>query len=354
MILLLSKKKFILCWKKKRTMLPQKTIFKKSAGKKNNKTKVIYVVGSGKRPGIYGTWAECQSQVIGFKNSAFRKFEDLQEAKNYAIAYDLEFDETKAKRILNLESPDKDSTPSSALSKHSFISGIDISLEKPAVVTTLKPQPEVADVNFNIIDIIESSDDFFDRLKQLVMTTIFNYFHFEIWTDGSCKPNPGNGGYAALIILTLKNNNNLNIKEQQILKTHLYGSQNNTTNQIMETFAVLQSCAFVQECLKKVENIMLEHKRIDVDIVYHIDCRAVLDGCRSDVLRWQKKGFPNANPELWKKMYELVYDREKTYFYTAHLRYNVSFKWNHVKAHAENFGNNYVDRLANAQVQKQK
>lgn len=46
---------------------------------KNN----FYAVLSGRKPGIYRTWDECQKQVIGFKGARFKGFVTRQEAENF-------------------------------------------------------------------------------------------------------------------------------------------------------------------------------------------------------------------------------------------------------------------------------
>ncbi|PDZ94559.1 ribonuclease H [Bacillus cereus] len=41
----------------------------------------FYVVWSGKEPGIYKTWAECEEQVKGFKGARFKSYPNLPEAE---------------------------------------------------------------------------------------------------------------------------------------------------------------------------------------------------------------------------------------------------------------------------------
>ncbi|WP_400241444.1 viroplasmin family protein [Niallia sp. JL1B1071] len=43
--------------------------------------KKYYVVWSGRKPGIYRTWAECEKQTKGFKGAAFKSFPTLEEAE---------------------------------------------------------------------------------------------------------------------------------------------------------------------------------------------------------------------------------------------------------------------------------
>jgi len=43
----------------------------------------FYAVRSGKVPGIYNTWAECQAQTKGISGAVFQKFKTVKEAKNF-------------------------------------------------------------------------------------------------------------------------------------------------------------------------------------------------------------------------------------------------------------------------------
>lgn len=40
-----------------------------------------YAVSSGRRAGVYDTWAQCEEQVKGFKNAKYKKFKTRQEAE---------------------------------------------------------------------------------------------------------------------------------------------------------------------------------------------------------------------------------------------------------------------------------
>ncbi|XP_067134818.1 ribonuclease H1-like [Centruroides vittatus] len=45
--------------------------------------KGFYAVKNGRRPGIYLTWAECESQVKGFSNAKYKKFSTRSEALSF-------------------------------------------------------------------------------------------------------------------------------------------------------------------------------------------------------------------------------------------------------------------------------
>jgi len=46
-------------------------------------TMAFYAVASGRRAGVYGSWAECEEQVKGFKNAKYKKFKTRQEAEQF-------------------------------------------------------------------------------------------------------------------------------------------------------------------------------------------------------------------------------------------------------------------------------
>ncbi|MCR5202139.1 MAG: ribonuclease H family protein [Lachnospiraceae bacterium] len=50
--------------------------------------KYFYAVRNGRVPGIYETWAECEKQVKGFKDAAFKKFKTRQEAELFINGMD--------------------------------------------------------------------------------------------------------------------------------------------------------------------------------------------------------------------------------------------------------------------------
>ena len=132
----------------------------------------------------------------------------------------------------------------------------------------------------------------------------------KIYTDGSCLGNPGNGGWAAII---------LNGGE----KTELKGSKKDTTNNQMELLAPI-------EALKKIP------KGSKVQIF--TDSKYVKSGITEWIHNWKKNGWKTAgkqevkNKELWLEL-DL-------------LNNEFEIGWNWVKAHSTDELNNEVDLLA--------
>ena len=132
----------------------------------------------------------------------------------------------------------------------------------------------------------------------------------KIYTDGSCLGNPGNGGWAAII---------LNDGE----KTELKGSKKDTTNNQMELLAPI-------EALKKIP------KGSKVQIF--TDSKYVKSGITEWIHNWKKNGWKTANKK------EV---RNKALWAELDLLNNeFEISWNWVKAHSNDELNNEVDLIA--------
>ena len=132
----------------------------------------------------------------------------------------------------------------------------------------------------------------------------------KIYTDGSCLENPGNGGWAAIIIDNEK-------------KTQIKGSKKNTTNNQMELLAPIQA-------LKRIP------KGSKVQIF--TDSKYVKSGITEWIHNWKKNRWktedkqPVKNKELWEELDLLA------------NKFEIS--WNWVKAHSTDKLNNEVDFIA--------
>jgi len=132
----------------------------------------------------------------------------------------------------------------------------------------------------------------------------------KIYTDGSCIENPGNGGWAAIIIAN---------GQKKIIK----GTLKNTTNNQMELTAPI-------EALKKISG--------SAEIEIFTDSKYVKMGITEWIKNWKNNGWKTANKkkvkniELWIKLDELA------------QKFNIKWFW--VKAHSSNELNNEVDELA--------
>ena len=132
----------------------------------------------------------------------------------------------------------------------------------------------------------------------------------KIYTDGSCLGNPGNGGWAAIIIDDKK-------------KTKIKGSKKDTTNNQMELLAPIRA-------LKKIP------KGSNVQIF--TDSKYVKSGITEWIHNWKKNGWKTANKQpvknkdLWTEL-DLLTNEFK-------------IKWIWVKGHSTDSLNNEVDLIA--------
>lgn len=131
----------------------------------------------------------------------------------------------------------------------------------------------------------------------------------EIYSDGACDPNPGPGGWAALL------------RFGRHEKT-LSGSEAETTNNRMELTAAIRALqALNQPCRVKFYTDSEYLKR---------GITEWLPGWRAR--SWKRKGGALANVDLWKELDEALKPHK--------------VEWNWVRGHAGYPENERVDRLA--------
>jgi ribonuclease HI len=131
-----------------------------------------------------------------------------------------------------------------------------------------------------------------------------------IYTDGACDPNPGPGGWAAV----------LRFGDHEKVLT---GAEPRATNNRMELQAVIAALT----ALKKPCRVQL-----------HTDSRYVQTGITEYIARWKAKGWQTtdkkavANQDLWRALDEAI------------QRHQIEWHW--VKGHAGDPLNERVDQLA--------
>ena len=132
----------------------------------------------------------------------------------------------------------------------------------------------------------------------------------EIYTDGSCLSNPGNGGWAAII------------NEDGIIKK-ISGSEKNTTNNRMELLAPIKALKEMSVC--SGITIFTDSQYVKLGITEWINNWIINN--------WQtSKKEDVKNKDLWVELYN--------------LNKSLDVKWNWVKAHAGNPVNEEVDLMA--------
>jgi ribonuclease HI len=139
----------------------------------------------------------------------------------------------------------------------------------------------------------------------------------EIYTDGGCIPNPGPGGWGAVLLYNNK------IRE-------LSGYEPETTNNRMELLAAIKA----MEALKMPCRVKL-----------YSDSALLINAFNQNWVRtWQRKNWiktgnePVKNPDLWKRLLELGQIHQ--------------IEWIKVKGHAGIQYNERCDQLATAAIRQ--
>lgn len=119
----------------------------------------------------------------------------------------------------------------------------------------------------------------------------------KIYTDGSCTPNPGTGGYGVIL-------------EHNGVRKEVYGGFQNTTNNRMEIMAAIVG---LESLLEKCNVIITSDSAL---LVNTINCH------------WKTK----KNKDLWKRLFAAI------------EKHNVKFEW--IKGHNSHPENERCDYLA--------
>lgn len=135
--------------------------------------------------------------------------------------------------------------------------------------------------------------------------------HVTIYTDGGCRGNPGIGGWGVVL--------NYDGHEK-----HLFGGEAETTNNRMELTAAIKALqALKQPCA----------------VTLYTDSQYVKQGIEQWLANWKKNNWRTAakkavkNQDLW-QLLDTEVQRHKV-------------KWDWVKGHSGNPGNELADELAN-------
>ncbi len=132
----------------------------------------------------------------------------------------------------------------------------------------------------------------------------------ELYTDGACSGNPGNGGWGYLL-------------KYKTVEKENFGGAAETTNNQMELTAVIEGLKAIKESCQ-------------IDL--YTDSRYVLDGCEKWLNTWKRNNWkksdkkPVLNQTLWQEL-----DKQLA-------RHQITWHW--VKGHAGHPENERVDSLA--------
>lgn len=135
--------------------------------------------------------------------------------------------------------------------------------------------------------------------------------HIDIYTDGSCRCNPGPGGWGAILVY-------------KGIEKELCGGEPNTTNNRMELTAVIKALQALKE---------------SCEITLTSDSKYVLDAITNGWAEsWRAKGWrkadksPALNPDLWETLLNEI------------KKHQITYVW--VKGHAGHPYNERCDEMA--------
>ncbi|MBN9555178.1 MAG: ribonuclease HI [Alphaproteobacteria bacterium] len=141
----------------------------------------------------------------------------------------------------------------------------------------------------------------------------------ELFTDGACSGNPGPGGWAAIL-------------RSDAHERELSGGETHTTNNRMEMTAVIEGLRAI---------------KTPADVSIHTDSKYVMDGARSWLPNWKKRGWKTAdkkpvkNEDLWRALDE------------QQIRH-LSVTWTWVRGHSGHVENERADQLAREAIARQR
>ena len=136
--------------------------------------------------------------------------------------------------------------------------------------------------------------------------------HVTIYTDGGCDPNPGIGGWAAILL------------DAQKRETVLSGADPHTTNNRMELTAAIEA---------------LRALKAPATVDLYTDSTYLMKGITEWMPKWLAKNWrgssgPVLNVDLWQRLLAET------------ARHKINWHW--VKGHAGNRYNQRVDALVHA------
>ena len=141
--------------------------------------------------------------------------------------------------------------------------------------------------------------------------------HVVIYTDGGCDPNPGVGGWGAVLMFQNK-------------MKQISGGEKRTTNNRMELIAAIEALS----ALKR-----------PCHVIVHTDSEYLRQGITSWMPAWKKRGWKRKtgqlkNADLWKTLDNLS------------AQHKIQWRW--VPGHAGHVYNEMCDVLATKEIKKRK
>lgn len=178
----------------------------------------------------------------------------------------------------------------------------------------------------NLLNLTEASFEDRPYIQLLGESTIYNtqkesVNQIEIYSDGGCRPNPGVGAWAYILL-----------DGEEVSQS---GGELSTTNNRMElqgAIAALEAC--------------YERNGQEIPITFYIDSQYVKNGITQWITQWKRKNWKSStkeavkNIDLWQKLDE--------------LSQKLKINWQWVKGHQGNHYNEICDQLCTEKIQELK
>ncbi|XP_039914392.1 ribonuclease H1 isoform X2 [Hirundo rustica] len=279
---------------------------------------MFYAVRTGRRTGVYRTWAECQEQVNKFPSASFKKFASEKDAWSFVRA--------------GLPEPQQQAEPAEAFGPPTLTQETGSQREDPELNTlyysTYKRPYEPYGQSTNEEQIAKRVKH--DEVRSVCSTPTVSEDKFSymgdfavVYTDGCCTGNGHNRARAGIGVYWGPGHP-LNTSER------LPGRQ---TNQRAEIHA---ACKAIEQA--KSQNIK--------KLIIYTDSKFTIKGITGWVDNWKTNGWRTSsggsviNKEDFERLDNLAKDME--------------IQWMHIPGHAGFQGNEEADRLAREGARKQK
>lgn len=145
-----------------------------------------------------------------------------------------------------------------------------------------------------------------------------------IYTDGACEPNPGVGGWAAILLYNSQNGS--------LVQKEIYGSHPKTTNNRMEITGVIESLKLLK---RPCDVTVISDSKYVVGAVGNwvngIQQNGWMIGWKDN--GWKRKDGHLLNVDLWQEIHEI-----------AKIHESIVMKW--VRGHTGDPLNERCDQLA--------
>ncbi|XP_059151679.1 ribonuclease H1-like isoform X2 [Physella acuta] len=309
--------------------------------------KYFYAVKRGRVPGVYATWSECEKQIKGFPNPAFKKFSTEADCHSFIC------DNASSSPSFAVSSNDASATPAemsgasiSSLMSHIYSLKADMKTTKEMVLTlqsglaevrtTLKTLEEAVFTApgskrhystssggaSSSLDANQTKRPKFDlKAEQFTGSRFSEAEGINVYTDGGCFDNGRCGARAGIGVFWAPDDPD-NVSER------LPGRP---TNNRAEIHAAVRAVQLAKK--KGIKNLIL-----------HTDSQFLINGITKWIKGWKRNQWTKTtgSPVVNKEDFEELDKQLK----------NINVKWVYVRGHCGNQANESADRLAKEGAEK--